>query len=339
MANPQHLDLLKAGEVTWNSWREEHPEIQPDLCEARLADANLMDTNLINADLSGADLRDANFFDANLTGANLNKAYLAGAYLVGADLTSAKLVNADLRGADLSSANLTGADLTDANLVYASLVHTNLTRANLTGCLVYGTSVWDVWLDQAIQLNLIITPTEQPIITVDNLKTAQFIYLLLNNREVRDIINTITSKVVLILGRFTPERKSVLDALRDEIRKRDYLPILFDFEKPRNRNFTETVRTLAHLARFILADITDPSSIPQELQAIVPTLKVPVRPLLQETKREYSMFVDFRDYPWVLPTYFYEDKDTLLHSLGDVIAPAEQTARDYERERQQEKFE
>jgi hypothetical protein len=39
-------------------------------------------------------------------------------------------------------------------------------------------------------------------------------------------------KVVLILGRFTPERKTVLDAIRDQLRKRDYLPILFDFQKP-----------------------------------------------------------------------------------------------------------
>ena len=37
---------------------------------------------------------------------------------------------------------------------------------------------------------------------------------------------------MLILGRFTPERKAVLDALREELRKRDYLPILFDFDVP-----------------------------------------------------------------------------------------------------------
>jgi hypothetical protein len=49
------------------------------------------------------------------------------------------------------------------------------------------------------------------------------------------VIDTITSKVVLILGRFTPERKSVLDAIRDQLRKRNYLPVLFDFEKPSNR--------------------------------------------------------------------------------------------------------
>jgi hypothetical protein len=50
---------------------------------------------------------------------------------------------------------------------------------------------------------------------------AQFIYLLLKNKNVRHIIDTITSKVVLILGRFTPDRKPVLEAIREELRKRD----------------------------------------------------------------------------------------------------------------------
>ena len=74
---------------------------------------------------------------------------------------------------------------------------------------------------------------------------------------------------MLILGRFTPERKAVLDALRDGLRKHDYLPILFDFHVPATRDITETVSLLARMARFIIADLTDPSSIPKELEAIV----------------------------------------------------------------------
>ncbi len=77
--------------------------------------------------------------------------------------------------------------------------------------------------ERATQLNLIITPPEEPtVITVDNLEVAQFIYLLLHNEKIRHVIDTITSKVVLILGRFTPERKVVLYALREELRKRNY---------------------------------------------------------------------------------------------------------------------
>src|SRR5215208_961694 len=145
---------------------------------------------------------------------------------------------------------------------------------------------------------------------VDNLEVAQFIYLLLNNERLRQVIDTITSKVVLILGRFTSERKAVLEAIRDSLRQHDYLPVLFDFEGPTNRDLTETISTLAHMARFIIADITEAKSIPQELQAIVPNLpSVPVQPLLLTTDPEYGMFQHFRHYPWVLETFYYDNLD------------------------------
>jgi hypothetical protein len=93
---------------------------------------------------------------------------------------------------------------------------------------------------------------------------------MLHNQKVRDVIDTLTSKAVLILGRFTDERKAVLDALREELRMRDYLPILFDFEKPRSRDTDETITLLARMARFVIADISDAKAVLQELRAIVP---------------------------------------------------------------------
>jgi hypothetical protein len=167
---------------------------------------------------------------------------------------------------------------------------------------------------------LVITQANEPEITVDNIEVAQFIYLMLNNQKVRDVIDTITSKAVLILGRFTDEHKAVLDALREELRKRNYLPILFDFSVPATRDITETVSLLA---RFIIADLTDPSSIPKELEA-VPDLAVPVQPLLEGSSRPYAMFRDYWKYDWVLPVYRYEGIEPLLATLAEkVIAPAE----------------
>jgi hypothetical protein len=145
------------------------------------------------------------------------------------------------------------------------------------------------------------------------------------SQKIRHVIDTITSKAVLILGRFTDERKKVLDALREELRKHNYLPILFDFELPERRNVTETVTLLARMARFIIADLTDPSSIPQELQAVIPSVRVPVQPLLLERSSLYSMFKDFdpQDFHWVFPVYRYEGLERLLETLVErVIAPA-----------------
>ena len=400
MANQEHLTILKQGITTWNMWRKQHPEIQPDLTRANLSEADLLQANLSQvdlrdaslrqADLRAADLSQANLIDADLRAADLSQAdlraaHLSGAHLNGADLSQAdlsganlsgailfqaklyeanlradlsgadlkwadlreanlsgailsraKLYEADLRAADLSEATLIDADLRAANLRAANLseailVGTNFTDAILTGCHIYGIAAWNVELTGATQDNLVITPEVEPTITVDHLKIAQFIYLLLNNQEIRDVIDTIAKKAVLILGHFTPERKAILDALRDELRKHDYLPILFDFDKPNSRNLTETVSTLAHLSRFIVADLTDPSSIPQELYAIVPTLTVPVQPLLEASKREYSMFSDFKRYHWVLPIHHYTNLPGLLQSLQEqIIQTAEQKAKELE---------
>jgi uncharacterized membrane protein YphA (DoxX/SURF4 family) len=186
------------------------------------------------------------------------------------------------------------------------------------------------WVEGATQKDLIITKIYQPKITVDNPEVAQSIYLLLNKERIRDVIDTTTAKVVLILGRFTPERKAVLDAPRDELRRRDYLPILFDFDVPASRDITETVPLLARMAWFVVADITDARSIPQELGAIVPDLpSVPVRPSLPEGSDEYSVFEHFRRYPWVLPMHVYASPEWLIAELGErVVAPAEANTRE-----------
>jgi hypothetical protein len=77
------------------------------------------------------------------------------------------------------------------------------------------------------------------------------------------------------------------------------------------------------MARFIIADLTEPSSIPKELEAIVPHLAVPVQPLL-EGERPYAMFTDYWKYDWVLPVHRYDGLDALLGTLADkVIVPAE----------------
>lgn len=318
-----------------------------NLTKADLCGAKLVNATLLKATLSNADLRRADLWGANLIEANLDRAILSNAKLITADLDGASLIEANLRGTDLSAASLLNANCTSANFSYtdlslACLVRANLRGATLEGCEVYGVSAWDVNLEEAVQSGLVIkhgrTRTgrglgmfdKRPfpkrfVVTVDNLKIAQFIYMLMSNPEVHDMIDSIASKVVLILGRFTPERKPILDALREKLGQRNYTPILFDFEGPVSRDVTETVTTLAHLARFIVADITDAKSIPQELMAIVPFLpSVPVQPMLQDSAQEYGMFEHFKRYPWVLPIYRYSDVDDVIASLlKKIIDPAE----------------
>ncbi len=325
MADKEQLEAILQGKEVWNKWRAENPEKKVDLHKADLREADLRAANLREADLSEANLRESSLRDADLMRANLRRANLIAVDLRAANLREADLNSADLGAADLLGTDLRGADIRWAKLNNASLVETNLEGANLTGCSIYGISVWGVELKGAKQSDLIITPDGESSITVDDLEVAQFIYLLLYSDKMRRVIDTITSKTVLILGRFTPERKAILDAIRNELRKRDYVPLLFDFEKPASRDLTETISTLAHMARFIIADITEPKSIPAELRQVVPDLpSVPVMPLVLRSDSGYALFEHIRRYPWVLEPYQYANQEDLLATLGEkVIALAE----------------
>ena len=215
MANEEHLAQLKQGVEAWNAWRLTNPRIQ---------------LNLSEADLSKADLS--------------RSGPQGGAPLLGAPLRGAPQGGKPQGGTPHRSGSHRGGSSREP------ACYGQTSRAqNLTGCLVYGVSAWDLNLAGTKQLNLVITERDEPVITVDNLEVAQFIYLLLHNEKIREVIDTITSKAVLILGRFTPDRKVVLDAIRESLRQRNYLPILFDFEKPASRDLTETISTLAHIAR------------------------------------------------------------------------------------------
>jgi uncharacterized protein YjbI with pentapeptide repeats len=290
--------------------------------------AEFMGATLQSAVLSGADARNATFYKANIKEANLTGARCVDAEFAEADLTRAVLEGADLERANFNRASLVGARLAGANLTTATLVGTDLRDADLQGCRTYGLSAWDVRLEGAQQRGLIITPSDTAAITLDWLEVAQFVYLILYNATLRDVIDSVRSKAVLILGRFTPERKLVLDAMRDALRARNYVPIVFDFDRPTRLNLTETVSTLARLSRFVIADITDARSIPQELQAIVPDLpSVPVQPLLMASSPEYGMFDDFRAYPWVLDLVTYRRPEDLIAGFEPlVISPAEAKA-------------
>ena len=105
--------------------------------------------------------------------------------------------------------------------------------------------------------------------TVDGIDVASFMYFTLNNANIARIIEATTSQWVLLLGRFKVH-KEVLDELAKALEDRNYIPIVFDFERASQRDLVESIILLAGLSRLVIVDITDPQSTPMELQAIVP---------------------------------------------------------------------
>lgn len=141
MADPEHMEILKQGVEAWNIWRNENPDIVPNLNEANLVGAYITGVNLSGASLVGADLERANFLEANFVGAYLLRANLREALLEGADLRGANLSGANLEGAILAGANLEGAYLLRANFEGANLLGASLEIANLEGVYLRGANL------------------------------------------------------------------------------------------------------------------------------------------------------------------------------------------------------
>jgi hypothetical protein len=281
-----------------------------NLSNARIRGANLYYARCIDSNLCGADLRHSKMVGitldaARLRYANLSNADLSGAHVRQADLTGARLVGALMGGASIFGSNLSGADLTGAVLAATCIVQTNIEGSVFDGAMVYGIAAWDLHGRAASSDSLSISANDS--VTVSDLRLAQFVYLMLENSEIRNVIDTLTSKVVLLLGRFTGGHKQVLEMMRGEFLKRDLVPVIFDFEKPRDRSTTETVTLLARLARFIVVDISEPRSVPQELTSIIREVEIPTLPILQAGQEEWSMLEDLRMYPWLLPTRRYAE--------------------------------
>lgn len=313
MPNESHIEILMQGRDIWNAWRKANSGMVPQLRSARLD----------GLDLSGYDLHDAYLRKAYLNGACLEGCRLREANLSGARLEGASLVGAQMAGVNLRAARLKGADLSKADLKSAILVNTDLRKSTLSNAEVYGISAWEVKLGGAIQNDLIVTRPDQPRVTTDDLEVAQFIYVLLNHKKLRDVFNTTTQRGVLILGRFGGGGLDVLQAVAGTLRQSGYLPIIFDFDRPRQRTYTETVITLAGLCSFVVVDISG-GSVPQELQATVNTLRIPFVPILEKGRTEYAMLKDFIELDYFFyPPIEFETVEQLQRQLPEkAIEPA-----------------
>jgi hypothetical protein len=149
----------------------------------------------------------------------------------------------------------------------------------------------------------------------------------LDGAGVSRMLSDIAQRSVLILGRFTDERKAVLDAIRTALATppHAYVPVLFDFDKPGERDLIESIVRFAAVSRFVIADLSDPKSVPAELQAIVPQFpSLPVVPIIEASQREYPVSDHILRRPSVTEPVRYRNVGDLLSILDErVLAPAE----------------
>src|SRR5262245_2962278 len=85
-----------------------------------------------------------------------------------------------------------------------------------------------------------------------------------------------------------------------------------------------TVMLLARMARFVIADLTDPRSVQQE-QRLLHLRSFAIQPIVLAGQRPWSMFDDLRRRSrGLLPVHEYRDVEDLVRKLeSHVIARAE----------------
>jgi pentapeptide repeat protein len=351
----RHLELLAKSlgpnEFNeWNIWRARDPDVQPDLRGANLVGANLQALRLDQARLDDARLDDSTLSHCQLAHADLRSASMRRVRILRSDMTGANLVRANLHAASLEGTLLEGAYLQRAKLSNARLIGCVLNRAFLQGAdlhssLFWGTSVWRVERDADTNMKGItvgLDPFDWPAIwmdeitrplfsvKVDDIGVADFLSLVGGKpAEIAHILDGASRTLVLLLGRFRGSQARVLKALDGALRKLGYLPMVFDFEEPQNRDLIETVAILAGLSRFIIADLTHPRSTPLESHLIIPDMAVPFVPIIRGIGDPFSMFVALqRKYPWVADLVRYTTERDLLRRLQpDIVKPAEALAR------------
>ena len=174
---------------------------------------------------------------------------------------------------------------------------------------------------------MVITPRNEPEVTVDNIEVAQFVYLLLHNEKIRHVIDTVGKK-----GRASAravhrgQDRAFWSGSAMNSASAATCPSSSTSTSRRRRTSPRPCGLLAGLSKFVIADITNPKSAPLELQATVPEIMVPFRPIIEEGEKPFAMLQDLwsKHRDWVFEPIYYSSVDALIASLDEkIIRPAE----------------
>jgi hypothetical protein len=196
---------------------------------------------------------------------------------------------------------------------------------------VFGVSAWGVQTDANTRQDLIVgidPDVHDSPLRAHDLSTAQLLSLMLDTEGVRTVIDTVTSKLVLILGSFSPDEKLVLDALRVSLQGHGYVAVEFDFQRPSARDYAETVLSLVGMSRFVVADFTNAKEVRAEVaQARRQYKRVPIIPLARADVTLPSTMVNSFSKEELQHLVRYHDIADLLGKVrSSIIEQAEERA-------------
>ena len=86
-----------------------------------------------------------------------------------------------------------------------------------------GVAAWNAWRKENPDIRPDLSGANlkgaDPEVIIDDLEVAQFIYLLLDREKIRNVINTVTRRGVLLLGRFGDGGLALLQAVAAWLRR------------------------------------------------------------------------------------------------------------------------
>ena len=347
MTLPPEEVILK-GAAAWNKWQEENkfpPHFaRPSWYECR-DERGMQIKGRNELDFSGIHLTNASVHLAFAEGLNMRNAEVVGCHFEEgdfsrADFSNTTFVNTKFNKTILTDAVFEGATFINCNLNRVNLVNADFRLKEIRETVVYGISAWDLKTDPAMKQSRLVIEKSYELYSdliasgkipmmVDDIEMAQFVYYLSSHKNMRNMINILNSKGVLLLGKFKDGGLERLYSLMDWFKARNYTPMLFDFERPNSLDYTETVITMAGLAKFIVADLSG-GSVPQELYATLSSFQKPV--IVYSDQPAYSMFKDIkRKNRFSFEIVFSDEKDLyakMEHSVKEAELGHAQLAHD-----------
>ncbi len=335
--NPE--EIILQGASAWNVWQTENKMpvsfAKPFWYESRDRQGRMI-KGANSVDFSGIQMNNVSVFNAFAEGLNVQNATITGCHFEEGDFSRANFsntvfINTKFNKTILTDASFTGVTFINCNLNRVNLANADFSLKEIRETVVYGISAWDLKtnpemkqsklvIEKSYELYSDIIASGRIPMMVDDIEMAQFVYYLSSHKKMRNMINILNSKGVLLLGQFRDGGLERLYKLMDWLRERNYTPMLFDFDRPENLDYTETVITMAGLSKFILADLSG-GSVPQELHATLTNFEKPV--IAYSNQPAYSMFKDLKRKNRFSFDFVFTDEQDLYTKMDTYIKEAE----------------
>jgi len=299
-------------------------------------DASFSGGCLMNSDMYVAHFENAHFHHLQMGWTKITDGHFNGARFISAKLEEVQFKDVELRGAHFEDADACGARFLYVKMQHSSWINACLRHAHFfevccdgavfDRCKILGIGICRVSGKPSLQRDLNCGGDKEPLL-VDDLRLAPFIHELRYEDGFGRFADALTSKVVLILGRFSDARMPLLERIHGRLRALGYIPQLIKFPCDGLLDPGSVVNIAAMCSRFVIADVSDAREVIREVVGILSQLRpVVVKPIMEVGQVEPISFVWEKRSQRIhlLPPYEYPDADTLIANLSSaIIQPCE----------------